>query len=112
MEKVWYILWPFLIYYGHLVHFMAFVNLVAIWYVFGKSGNPAPKYEPRTAFSKHTFQLAKICIFRKAAFFAFCFLCMHSFLFMTHFVPECNFQLKHGLGILMIVDYIFDLSTQ
>jgi hypothetical protein len=35
MEKVWYILWPFLIYYGHLVHFMAFVNLVAIWYVFG-----------------------------------------------------------------------------
>jgi hypothetical protein len=37
--KGWYILWPFWIYCGHLVHFLAiwyifwsFSNLVAIWY--------------------------------------------------------------------------------
>jgi hypothetical protein len=55
---IWYILWPFGIFYGHLVYFMAiwyilwpFDNLVATWYTyfppFGilnieKSGNPVP----------------------------------------------------------------------
>jgi hypothetical protein len=41
---IWYILWPFGIFYGHLVYFMA------IWYIFSrfgmlhleKSGNPVP----------------------------------------------------------------------
>jgi hypothetical protein len=54
--KGWKILWPFEIYYGHLVHFMAIWyilcplgNIAANWYIlpsFGilcheKSGNPA-----------------------------------------------------------------------
>jgi hypothetical protein len=47
--NVWYILWPFGIYYGYLVHFWPFSKLVAIWCIFPrfgilcqeKSGNPA-----------------------------------------------------------------------
>jgi hypothetical protein len=43
-----YILWPFGIYYSHLVHFWPFGNLEAIWDLFArfgilckeKSGNP------------------------------------------------------------------------
>jgi hypothetical protein len=46
--KGWYILWPFGIYHGHLVHFWLFVNLMAICHLFPrfgtlcqeKSGNP------------------------------------------------------------------------
>jgi presenilin-like A22 family membrane protease len=31
---VWYILWPFGIFYDHLVYFMAIlVNIMAIWYI-------------------------------------------------------------------------------
>jgi hypothetical protein len=55
MEDVWYILWSFGIFCGHLVYFSPFgmfsgplVYLVAIWYIFcpfgmlchEKSGNP------------------------------------------------------------------------
>jgi hypothetical protein len=46
--KCWYSLWPFGIYYGHLVYF------VSIWYIFSsfgimhqeKCGNPGPAYLP------------------------------------------------------------------
>jgi hypothetical protein len=46
--KGWYILWPFGIYCGHLVHLKPIGNLLAIWCIFShfgilcrdKSGNP------------------------------------------------------------------------
>jgi hypothetical protein len=52
LGKGLYIIWPFRIYFGHLVHLWPFGNLVAIWYIsphFGilcreKSGNPVGQW--------------------------------------------------------------------
>jgi hypothetical protein len=56
--KFWYILWPCEIYYGHLVYFWPFGNLVVIWYIFPRFGilNQTKIWQPwlRTFFGRTT----------------------------------------------------------
>jgi hypothetical protein len=68
MEDVGYIIWPFALFYGHLIYF------TPIWYIFGtlvyffrfgtlyheRSGNPGPRFQKWS-----TLRARKINIFRR-----------------------------------------------
>jgi hypothetical protein len=57
--KYWYILWPFVIFYGHLMYFMVYLSHFGMLYQ-EKSGNPGWSFCHRDMFEEKRKKTGKL----------------------------------------------------